>query len=69
MQLIWVLVPTNDVLYNWIIMVLGKCKRIAIKKKSNADSSLLLASYSKPVLEAIRPKHAAVLSRLWKTGV
>ena len=34
MQLIWVLVPTNDVLYNWIIMVLEKCKRIPIKKES-----------------------------------
>ena len=34
MQLIWVLVPTNDVLYNWTIMVLEKCKRIPIKKES-----------------------------------
>ena len=34
MQLIWVLVPTNDVLYNWTIMVLKKCKRIPIKKES-----------------------------------
>ena len=34
MQLIWVLVSTNDVLNNWIIMVLKKCKRIPIKKES-----------------------------------
>ena len=34
MQLIWVLVSTNDVLNNWIIMVLKKCKRISIKKES-----------------------------------
>ena len=34
MQLIWVLVSTNDVLNNWIIMVLKKCKSIPIKKES-----------------------------------
>ena len=33
MQLIWVLVSTNDVLNNWIIMVLRKCKKGAEKRE------------------------------------
>ena len=35
MQLIWVLVPTNDVLYNWIIMVLKKMQKNSYKKREH----------------------------------
>ena len=55
MQLIWVLVSTNDVLNNWIIMVLKKCKRIPIKKESIIGLEgrlkiLWVEKYSKTVL-------------------